>query len=78
MFRFKKLRENGKNYCGGKKKEEEWNYEVLRMPRVMENRCLCKETDRGSLKCSTFTEVDRQNIFKEFWFYEVTRKKSIF
>ena len=43
----------------------------------MENRCQCKDTERGSLKCSTFIEVDRQNVFKEVWFYELTRKKSI-
>lgn len=40
------------------------NYEVPRKPRVMENRCQCKETEKGSLKCTTFTEEDRQNIFK--------------
>ena len=33
----------------------------------MENKCQCKETEKESLKCSTFIEVDRENILKEFW-----------
>lgn len=70
----RKLRESGKKYYG-RKKEEKWNYEVPRQPRTMKNRCSCKETQKGSLKCSMFTETDRQNIFKEFWTMSWAEKK---
>ena len=45
-------------------------------PKVMENR-LCKETEKGSLKLSTFTEVDLAEYFQRILVYELTRKKSI-
>lgn len=48
-----------------------------RQPRTMKNRCSCKETQKGSLKCSMFTETDRQNIFKEFWTMSWAEKKFL-
>lgn len=47
--------------------EEKWNYVVPKKARVMESRCQCKETKIGSLKCFIFTEIDKENIFEDFW-----------
>lgn len=41
----------------------------------MESRCQCKETKTGSLKCFIFTEIDRENIFNDFWSMSWPEKK---
>lgn len=61
-----KLRTIGKKYYG-RRKDVTWIYEIPREPRTLKNRCQCKETARGTIKCPSFTEEDRLAIFKAFW-----------
>ncbi|CAG5000302.1 unnamed protein product [Parnassius apollo] len=55
----RKLRESGKKYYG-RKKEEMWNIEIPKEPRIIKQRCKCKQTEHGTIKCSSFTEEDRK------------------
>ncbi|XP_031331486.1 uncharacterized protein LOC116162089 [Photinus pyralis] len=63
----KQDREKGLKYCGRKKIDGKWRYNVKKDERVLKDRCKCILTDQGALRCGMFTEEDRQQIFKEFW-----------
>lgn len=67
-------REHGKKYYG-RKKTECWNYEIPREPRKMGERCKCKKTVKGTLKCAEVTEENRATIFKKFWKMNWCEKK---
>ncbi|KAG5883249.1 hypothetical protein JTB14_000038 [Gonioctena quinquepunctata] len=56
----KKLRERGLRYLGPSKGEEKWVYDIKKCPRLMNSKCMCKETKKGTPKCSTISEVERK------------------
>lgn len=43
--------------------EKKWNYEIPRQPRIIKNRCYCKETQEGSLpvKGASGRKTDKQS-----------------
>lgn len=63
----KKNRENGKRYLGRKKISSNWT-NVVKNERRLKPRCHCiRQKNNGTLKCSLFSEEDREEIFILFW-----------
>lgn len=73
----KRNRERGMKYLGRKKKHDDWVYDIKKQPRFMKERCLCKETKKGRLKCSLISNSDRLQIFNYFWSLTWGEKRTL-
>lgn len=70
----KKSRERGKRYYGKQKESDIWNYEKIKEPRAIKQRCKCK-SDASTIKCAQINDEERQKIFKQFWQMDWNAKK---
>lgn len=63
----KKNRENGKQYCGKKKVDGEWQRNIKKPKKELKPRCSCKEKRNSVIRCHIISEDDRKMLFDKFW-----------
>lgn len=70
-------REKGKQYVGKRKENGKWRYDILKEPKTIKQACYCKlsASKKSALKCRMLHQMERENIFIEFWQYTWAEKK---
>ena len=72
----KKRRECGKSYLGRRKESGSWNYNNKKEARAMKSRCNCAQgKSTSTMKCPLITDLQRQEIFTNFWKMDWNQKK---
>lgn len=72
----KKRREIGKSYWGTRKESGSWNYRNKKEARAMKPRCKCaQKKNNAAMKCPLITDLQRQEMFTNFWKMDWNQKK---
>lgn len=75
----KRKREKGEEYFGKKKVDGKWTYNIKREKKKIQPPCNCKLSLKyPTLKCRSFSELERINIFTRFWSKMTWAEKKVY
>lgn len=69
--------ERGKAYFGRTKREGKYCYDIERTPREFKRRCICKGSNRSSIKLAVLSEEDSKTMLLKNAKWEGDGVKSI-